>query len=1024
VTAAPVPTARRACAVLVALTLAASGLVLGARTSAHANDDTPPGDPTISSNNLRDGWDADEPDLLPANVTASDFGPLFTTPVDGQVYAQPLVVKQSDDSTGTLIIATEDDYVYGMNPVSGAIEWTDHLGTAWSSDVLGCGDLEPDIGVTSTPVYDPSSNTVYVMAKQAPDGAESTDPVWQLHALDASTGAERAGWPATISGHPDNDPSETFDSETEAQRPGLLLLDGVVYAGFASYCDHQPYNGYVVGVSTSTATQTAMFTTEEGTNDGEGGIWQSGGGLVSDGPGQILVATGNGDVSPEPPSETPPASLEEAVVRLSVQPDGTLKATDWFSPDSRQALDENDTDLGAGGPMAIPDGYGTSSYPHLLVQDGKDGHVYLLNRDLLGGLGQGPGGSDDALGVTGPYNGEWGHPAFWGGPDGSFVYTVESSGYLRALQLTADADGVPSLTSVATSAATLGYTSGSPVVTSDGTGSPALVWVVDVIGSSGRYPTLNAYDAEPDNGVLDKVYSAPLYPPGVTDGNDAHGTKFATVAASDGRVYTATRDGYVFGFGHPSAAPLNASPTDFGNVPVGGNATLPVTLTATRAITVNSVSASGAFSAPWPGGTPQPLDLSQGQTLTVNVTFAPTAAGPQSANLVLATTEKSKTGDVTFNLDGYGTQPGLSVSPTSVAFGLVPVGSVNTAGINIVNTSGTEETFTVDSSDLNPPFAAGNLPAPDTPIQAGASIAIPLTYAPTTASAGDQATLSFDVDGVAPLTVPITGSAVVGSPRLTLSPAKVNFGLVARGHSRTMSFKIRNTGSVTLTLEKAAPPTGEFNAANPVSEGSQILPGQAVVQRVTFRPTKLGTSRAVYLITGNDGRGHQAEQLVGTDDAIADWYTRHHAKSLLGPPLHPEHAVAGGYVRVYRHGRLYWSLGTGVHPVVEPILHRYLQLGGPGGRAGFPTTKVVAIAGGTRQRFAHGWAIYWSRPTGAWAVGGKVARKWAALGAQHGRLGYPIDDTHRVPGGWRGRFRNGSITWTKAHGYDVRIHRT
>ena len=1011
---------RRLVPAFAAVALVAGGLIAGPVSIAHADGGGSPGDNTISVNNLRDGWDDDEPDLLPANVTASDFGPLFTTPVTGQVYAQPLIVKQSADSTGTLIVATEDDDVYGMNPVSGAIEWTDELGIPWSASVLGCGDLTPDIGVTSTPVYDPSSNTVYVMAKEAPDGADSTDPVWRLHALDASTGAERSGWPVPIGGHPDNDLGETFNSETEAQRPGLLLLDGVVYAGFASYCDHEPYNGYVVGVSTSTATQTAMFTTEVGTNDGEGGIWQSGGGLVSDGPGQIIVTTGNGDTSPVPPGDTPPASLEEAVVRLTVSPDGTLSATDWFSPDTRTVLDENDTDLGAGGPMAIPDGYGSTSYPHLLVQDGKDGHVYLLDRDNLGGLGQGPGGSDDALGISGPYNGMWGHPAFWGGPDGAYVYTVENGGYLRALELTSDAGGVPSLTSVATSTATFGFTSGSPVVTSDGDDSPALIWVVSVIGSSGRFPALDAYNAAPDNGVLDQVYSAPLDPPGVTDGNDAHGTKFATAATSDGRVYVATRDGDVFGFGHPSAAPLNASPTDFGNVAVGDSATLPVTLTATRPITITAAATGGAFTVAPSDGETLPAALTTGQQFVADVTFTPTFAGPQSTNLQLATEENSTPGQVTFDVDGYGTKPGLTVSPSSVDFGEVPVGSVNTAGLNVVNTSGVEESFSVDASGLLPPFASANLPAPDTVLQAGASIAVPLSYAPTAPSAADSGSLVFTVDGVAPLTIPLTGSAIVGAANLTLSPATLNFGLVARGHSVTKSFTIRNTGTVTLTLEKAAPPTGEFSAANPVSEGSKILPDAAIVQSVTFRPTRHGVSAAQYLITGDDGKGHQAEQLIGQDDEIADWYDRHGgASSSLGTPTDREHTVAGGYVRDYRHGRLYWSAATGVHDIHGPILSRYLAIGGPGGPAGFPTSNVSTLAHGRRARFSHGYAIYWSRPTGAWAVFGRVETKWLALGGQHGRLSYPIANTHPIKDGWRGRFRSGSITWTSTYGYVV-----
>jgi hypothetical protein len=1016
-------TLSRTAALLVAITLAGSGLVIGTVATAHAAGTPSLGDTTISNNTLRDGWDDDEPDLLPANVTASDFGPLFATAVAGQVYAQPLVVKQSASSTGTLIAATELDNVYGMNPVSGAIDWTKSLGTPWSSTVLGCGDLTPDIGVTSTPVYDPSTNTVYVMAKDAVNGTDSTTPEWFLHALDASTGAERAGWPVQIGGHPDNDPTETFNSETAAQRPGLLLLDGVVYAGFASYCDHPPYDGYVVGVSTVTAKQTALFSTEVGTPSGEAGIWQSGGGLVSDGPGQIIVTTGNGDTSPIPPTNTPPGALGEAVVRLTVQNDGTLKATDWFSPDSRQTLDEFDTDLGSGGPMAIPDGFGTTSYPDLMVQDGKDGHVYLLNRDALGGLGQGPDGTDEALGVTGPYNGMWDHPAFWGGAGGSYVYTVENAGYLRALQLTSDAQGVPSLTSVATSTATLGYTSGSPVVTSDSaTSNAALVWVVSVDNVTGTTPTLNAYNAFPSNGVLTKVYSAPLDPPGVTDPMKAHGAKFATVATDDGRVFVGTRDGEVFGFGHPSAAPLNASPTDFGNVAVAANETLPVTLTATKAVTVTKVSAGGPFTVTLPGGTTLPAALTDGQSLTVDVTFAPRTPGQQSQNLLLTTKPvgKAKAGAVTFDLDGYGTKPGLTVSPAGVDFGQVPAGSVNTSGINLVNTSGLPETFDTTST-LSPPFSSADLPTGETELQAGASLAVPLTYAPTAASSRETASLTFTVDGVAPLVVTLSGSAVVGTPALTLRPKTVSFGLVPLGHAVTKTFEIRNTGNVTLTLEKAAPPSGEFTTDNPVSEGSKILPDAGIVQTITFAPSKRGRSTAEYLITGDDGKGHQAEHFVGWDDVIADWYARHDGSSSgLGKPTDAEHALADGYARSYQNGNLYWSPATGVHEVHGAILRRYLTLGGPRGEVGFPTSNVAVLPHGRRSLFTDGWSIYASPSSGAWAVYGKVAVRWMALGAEAGRLGYPIGNTHPIPGGVRGDFQSGDITWTASRGYVVR----
>ena len=221
---------------------------------------------------------------------------------------------------------------------------------------------------------------------------------------------------------------------TAMQRPGLLLMNGVVYAGFASHCDYTPFVGYVVGVSTA-GRQTTMWATESGNANAEGGIWQSGGGLVSDGPGQILFTTGNG-ISPNPgPGSKPPTTLAEAVVRLRVGSDGNLKATDFFSPADNAKLNRNDADLGSGAPVAIPDGYGTAAHPHLMAQIGKDGHMYLLDRDNLGGMAQGPGGTDAVLDKAGPYSGVWGKPAFLGTSNGGYLYVVENNGYLRAFKI-------------------------------------------------------------------------------------------------------------------------------------------------------------------------------------------------------------------------------------------------------------------------------------------------------------------------------------------------------------------------------------------------------------------------------------------------------------------------------------------------------------------------------------------------------------------------------------------------------------
>lgn len=220
-----------------------------------------------------------------------------------------------------------------------------------------------------------------------------------------------------------------------------------------------------------------MWSTESGTSYDEGVIWQSGAGLFSDGAGTIVLATGNG-LSPAPgPGRRPPSTLGESVVRLRVGADGTLSPVDFFSPANNVSLDQDDFDLGSGGPLALPDGAGTAEHPRLLVVGGKDGRLYLLDRDQLGGMGQGPGGGNAALSVTGPYGSLYGKAAYFGG--GGHVYVMEANGPLRAHAVRTDAAGRPGLVAVGATVGTFGFSSGSPVVTSVGANpSTALVWVV------------------------------------------------------------------------------------------------------------------------------------------------------------------------------------------------------------------------------------------------------------------------------------------------------------------------------------------------------------------------------------------------------------------------------------------------------------------------------------------------------------------------------------------------------------------
>ncbi len=793
---------------------------------------------TISVDNLRTGWDSNEPGLAPSAVSASDFGQLFSTPVDGQVYAQPIV------AAGTLIAVTENNHVYGMNPATGAVTWHRSVGPAWPASAIGCGDLVPNIGITSTPVYDPATGAVFFMAK-VNDGPDADHPHFYLHSINPATGAERAGWPVTIQGSPTNDPGNVFNPKTAAQRPGLLLLDGVVYAGFASHCDYGPYVGYVAGVRTTAAQMTTLWSTEAGRSNGMAGIWQSGGGLVSDGPGRIIVSTGNG-VSPAPgPGTSPPGTLAESVIRLQVNADGSLTAKDFFSPFNNSRLDQDDTDFGSGGPMALPAGFGTPAHPRLLVQTGKDGRVYLLDRDNLGGNAQGPGGGDASVGPpAGPYNGVWGHPAFWGG-DGGYVYQVENQGFLRAFRYGVNGAGLPVLTSAGTSASTFGYTSGSPVVTSTGTTSgSAIVWAVYSDGSTGANGQLRAYDALPVNGRLNLRYSAPI---GVA-------TKFVTPATDGGRVFVGTRDGHLIGFGRPTTAALTSSPTDFGSVGVGSTATATVTVTATRAVSITSIATAAPFAATPPA---LPVNLTTGQTLSVPVRFTPTATGGATGSLTFTTSA----GTVPFDLHGVGTRAGLGATPSALSFGTVPTGANKTVGVSVTNTGTSAVTITGFTAPAAP-FTATGFPATGTTLAAGASVSVSVRFTPV--AAGPASSAFIVTSSAGSVTVPVTGTAVSGAPHLSITPNPVAFGQVPVGQTATQTFDIANTGNIALTLTKAAPPVGVFNTTTPVSEGQQLSPGDVIHQTVTFTPTSAGPQSAVYSITGDDGQGAILVQLTGT----------------------------------------------------------------------------------------------------------------------------------------------------------------
>jgi hypothetical protein len=827
-------------------------------------------DVTASQNNLRTGWDPSEPHLAPVNdggpVGGPGFGQLFETHLDGQVIAQPIVVGD------TLIAATETNHVYGLNAVTGAVEWSDSLGKPEPWSATGCYNVYPYVGITSAPVYDPATGTIYLVAL-IDDGPSVIRPHIYAYALNPATGHILPGWPVAISGSPVNAPQDTFNPLTERQRAGLLLLNGSIYMSFGSYCDYKPYAGYVAGVNASTRHVT-LWTDEAGLTEDQGGIWQSGGGMMSDGSGRIFVATGNGISPPVGPGKNPPSELGDAVVRLAVAANGTLSAGDFFSPSDAPTLDAFDEDFGSGGPVGLP--FGTASYPDLLVQAGKDGRIFLMNRDNLGGRSQGPGSSDADVSVTGPFGGVWGHPAAFG-PDatvaaptsGDYVYYVGSGDVMRYLQFGEDSSGTPTLTDVANSTTTFAYRSGSPTVSSNGNDpASAVVWE---IAANGRGSSLDAFGAVPPSGCAAPCQMAPIW-----SGPIGTASEFSIPVTDNGRVYVGTLDGNVLGFGSPDAAPLTAAAVNFGKVALGKSRTMTVTLTAAGPVTVTGLSAGQpaggspfAVKSPTVGGKPAtfPVTLGTGGMLTVRASFAPSEPGGVTGALQVATNAANFPA-VNISVTGQGTTPGLQPSARQVSFRAIPEGLDPAKVVTVTNDSTSTERIRATTAP-GAPFTV-TLPRVGSVIRPGGSVAVSVAYRSASAALRRSSFQIRTSDGRR-LTVKVKGSGIPAVSRFTAQGGAVSFGSVHLGTRAPRTITITNRGNLPLTLTGVSRLTAPFGVQAAVPAGLPVSPRYKVTIPVTFTPTSSGAVSTDYLVHWRDAAG--AHTLViplsGTGDPAA-----------------------------------------------------------------------------------------------------------------------------------------------------------
>jgi uncharacterized protein (TIGR03437 family) len=503
---------------------------------------------TYQYDSTRAGVNSHETLLTPANVNSSGFGKIATLPSDGAVYAQPLYLSGVDMGAAgihnVLFVASEHDtvYAYDADTVSPTPLWQKSflnpsagVTTIPSADT-NCGHIVPEIGISSTPVIDTASGTLYVAASTL----ESGNFVHRLHALDVATGAEKSGSPVTIqasvAGTGDGGSTVTFDPRNYKQRIGLLLVNGVVYLGFSSHCDLNTYHGWLLGYDAHTLQQVAAFNT---TPNGEAAaIWQGGAAPAADSNGNIYVVSGNGTFDGQ-------TNFGESFLKLSGS--GSLSVLDYFTPYNFADLNTQDLDVGSSGAVLLPDQPG--AHPHLMIGGGKQGRIYVIDRDSLG---RGPVSGDAQIVSSTQVSPLYGSGAFFNGT----FYMCLGGDYLRAYPLVNGALGTPAI-------GKFSYDSPGCVPTISANGAAnGIIWTAD------RSNTLRAYDA---SDITHELYDTTM-----NAARDAFGTfvKYSPPMVASGRVYAGTQNSVaVYGL-LGSAAPLAVSNAASGQASVAAPGSL------------------------------------------------------------------------------------------------------------------------------------------------------------------------------------------------------------------------------------------------------------------------------------------------------------------------------------------------------------------------------------------------------------------------------------------------------------------
>lgn len=812
--------------------------------SAFAQTPTPATVPTWQYDNTHTGANIDETALTLTNVNVNSFGKLFSLKVDGTLYAQPVYVPGLTMSDGqvhnVLFVATENDSVYAFdadsntganaNPIwkASLLDATHGAGTGATAvpyqDTAGPGhngspDIAPVMGITGTPVIDPATNTIYVVATSKENGVYFS----RLHALNILTGAERTNSPVAITatvagtGNGSSGGQLAFSPLWENQRPALDFYKGYVYIGYAAHGDYEPWHGWLFAYNGTTLAQSAVICFSP---DGfGGGIWSSGAGMPIDEDvtgGRMFVVTGNGTHTA---GVTFPFSgstgYGESVIDFHLA-NGGLTATDDFTAFNYSALNTTDWDLGSGGLLMPPDQQ--SDHPHLLLAMGKEGRMIVLDRDNLGGYA--PGGTSNANALQDIPNqspGYWGTSAYWNGH--VYMWAVpdkdDASGnpVVAAPKMFQLSDGAMGTAPTSQSTVTSAWP-GSTFSISSNDEQDGIAWAVrsDQFNTHGP-AVLYAFDA---NDLTKLLYESDTNSP-----RDAAGpaARYSVPVVTNGKVYVAT-NGEVDVYGLFNGEPTAAAPVINPN---GG------TFSKSQTVTLSTTTASADIYYTLNGSTPSTSSTLYAGPITINSTATLKAIASATGYLQSAVTS------ATFSFPGPPAIPAFS--PAAGTYTTAQSVSLSDSDANA------KIYYTTDGST---PSASSSLYSG--PIQVAASETIKaIAIDPTLGSSSIQSAV-YTIQAASSGTFSLSSTATAA---------------VAQGGSTSSTITITPnggfTGSVALTCAISAGPSGATaSPACSVKQPAAISGSGAVTSALTIN-TQSATTTGAYTATVTGTAGSTVE---------------------------------------------------------------------------------------------------------------------------------------------------------------------